>query len=225
MSQGGDTVARTARVPRIETREDPVVGLLGYLRVAAVQTDARGRILHVNDSARTLFGRGVDELNGERLSALARFRKGDVERLRVMVERPTTQRETLTLRFTGGSGRTYRVEVDAVDDPRNDRRRLLFFYDVTELHELRRLRESLSRAIARWRSAIGERPPISSAPQSVASSPAARPTEEDERQRIRAALRAAGQNRSEAARLLGISRATFYRRLGALGIAPDEEAG
>jgi PAS domain S-box-containing protein len=201
-----------------------VVGLLGYLRVAAVMTDGRGRIQHVNEAARTLFGRGGEELSNERLSSLARFRKGDVERLRVMAERPGDERETLTLRFTGGSGRTYRVEVDAIDDPRNDRRRLLFFYDVTELHELRRLRESVSRAIARWRSSIGERPPIASAPQTVAATPAARPTEEDERQRIRAALRAAGGNRSEAARLLGISRATFYRRLGALGIAPDDDA-
>lgn len=49
----------------------------------------------------------------------------------------------------------------------------------------------------------------------------------DERTRIFAALEQAGGNRTEAARLLGISRATLYRRFQALGIGPeaDQESG
>jgi transcriptional regulator of acetoin/glycerol metabolism len=45
-----------------------------------------------------------------------------------------------------------------------------------------------------------------------------------ERQQIQAALRRARGNRAAAARLLGISRATFYRRLRTLGIDPGPEA-
>lgn len=42
----------------------------------------------------------------------------------------------------------------------------------------------------------------------------------DERQRVLQALAAAGGNRTEAARILGISRATLYRRFEELGIEP-----
>jgi PAS domain S-box-containing protein len=44
----------------------------------------------------------------------------------------------------------------------------------------------------------------------------------DERQRILTALERAGGNRTVAARLLGISRATLYRRLTSLGIVTDK---
>jgi len=44
----------------------------------------------------------------------------------------------------------------------------------------------------------------------------------DEREQILAALAETGGNRAKAARLLGISRATFYRRLDKLGISADQ---
>jgi len=47
------------------------------------------------------------------------------------------------------------------------------------------------------------------------------PDEGDERQQIFAALAKTGGNRLKAAKLLGISRATFYRRLDKLGISAD----
>lgn len=49
----------------------------------------------------------------------------------------------------------------------------------------------------------------------------AAPTPDQQRARIVEALKRTGANRTDAARLLGISRATLYRRLNALGIRPS----
>jgi PAS domain S-box-containing protein len=55
-----------------------------------------------------------------------------------------------------------------------------------------------------------------------AAAPPADPWGEDERGRVLDALRQARGKRVAAARLMGISRATFYRRLDELGISTDE---
>ena len=48
---------------------------------------------------------------------------------------------------------------------------------------------------------------------------------EDERNRILVTLQRTGGNRARAARLLGIGRATLYRRMSELGIDPGTLAG
>jgi transcriptional regulator of acetoin/glycerol metabolism len=59
-------------------------------------------------------------------------------------------------------------------------------------------------------------------PEDIARSIAATPADDaEEREQLLDALRRAGGNRSEAARLLGIGRSTFYRKLAAYGLAGD----
>jgi DNA-binding NtrC family response regulator len=70
-------------------------------------------------------------------------------------------------------------------------------------------------------------PELLQAPAAVAG-PASRPTPppaaagDDEKSRILAALQRTAGNRARAARVLGVGRATLYRRLAELGIGPGE---
>jgi transcriptional regulator of acetoin/glycerol metabolism len=66
-------------------------------------------------------------------------------------------------------------------------------------------------------------------PEVVAATPVrapavqlATPSDGDERTRLLAALHRSGGSRVRAAKLLGVSRATFYRRLRDLGLSHDE---
>lgn len=62
---------------------------------------------------------------------------------------------------------------------------------------------------------LGESDPAEAAPQAALP-----PAGQDQRQRILEALRQSGGRRAQAARLLGISRVTLWKRMNDLGIAP-----
>ncbi|MFQ5465804.1 MAG: helix-turn-helix domain-containing protein, partial [Thermodesulfobacteriota bacterium] len=51
-----------------------------------------------------------------------------------------------------------------------------------------------------------------------------RPAGADERGAIRDALERSSWNKAKAARMLGMSRRTIYRKIARYGISPDEEA-
>jgi DNA-binding NtrC family response regulator len=74
---------------------------------------------------------------------------------------------------------------------------------------------------------IADLPPELFHPRDDAVPSPIEPEPVDERVRIVEALRRAGGNRSRAARMLGIGRATLYRRLDELGLDPgvDDEPG
>ncbi|MFQ5350457.1 MAG: helix-turn-helix domain-containing protein, partial [Thermoanaerobaculia bacterium] len=79
---------------------------------------------------------------------------------------------------------------------------------------VRELKHAVEFAAIRCRSreiGVGDLPP-----EVTAGPPETRPTSEPDR--IRAALRESGGNRKKAAEILGLSRATLYRRLKQLGI-------
>ncbi len=59
-------------------------------------------------------------------------------------------------------------------------------------------------------------------PNAIETEPTALPADGDETGRMLAALEQTGGNRTQAAKLLGISRATFYRQLSKLGISGDQ---
>jgi PAS domain S-box-containing protein len=84
---------------------------------------------------------------------------------------------------------------------------------------VRELRSAIEFAVIRCRSAVIKPEDL---PAEIGDagepSPSAPPLPGDERQRLLAALEQSGGNRTAAARLLGMSRATFYRRLADFGI-------
>jgi transcriptional regulator with PAS, ATPase and Fis domain len=153
--------------------------------------------------------------------AQGRFRADLLYRIRVGRIRLPALRERradiplLTKRFLANLRAEIGKPVNAVS---NEAMRVLTGYSWPG--NVRELRSALEYAVIRTRS---ERIQPEDLPPEL--DPAPPDSEDAERRRYEDALERAGGNRTRAAELLGVSRATFYRRLSQLGLEPAEGEG
>lgn len=119
--------------------------LLGRLQVGTVFTDEHGCLTYVNPLACRLLGVRDPEDLGKSWRRVFPFSEADQSRLEAMSSAPTGGRLSLALPPKSGSDARYIMEAEVQEDPRDPRRQLFFFYDVTEVHDLRKELDSRAR--------------------------------------------------------------------------------
>jgi len=135
---------------RVEQARDDLHQLLNGLRQGTALTDADGRLTFLSEPAARLLGTTPDTATGTPWDEVLPFREGPMEALR---ERMTASTDTLSdedldpisASLTHEDGSSYHVETEVRPDPRETHRRILVFYDVTEVHNLRRLLDDRER--------------------------------------------------------------------------------
>ena len=135
---------------RVEQARDDLHQLLNGLRQGTALTDADGRLTFLSEPAARLLGTTPDAATDTPWDEVLPFREGPMEALR---ERMTASTDTLrdedldpiSASLTHEDGPSYHVETEVRPDPRNEARRILVFYDVTEVHNLRRLLDDRER--------------------------------------------------------------------------------
>jgi PAS domain S-box-containing protein len=155
--------------------------------------------------------------------AAGRFRQDLLYRIRVTrIQLPPLRqrREDIPLLVAWFLSQFQAAEEKSVQEVSQETMQALLAYDWPG--NVRELKSAIESAVLRCQGPVIQVQDLS--PEVTGSTPSlispAHPS--DEKQRILDALKQAGGNRAAAARLLGVSRRTFYRRLESLGISPDE---
>ena len=117
---------------------------LDLVAVGVVTTDAKGRCTFLNQQARLTLGAGDADLTGKPWQELKIFDSTARRIVEALMELPQRERSRTPLEWEREDGRVFWMETDVLDDPRDTRRKLIVLYDVSELHDLRRLLDSQS---------------------------------------------------------------------------------
>lgn len=124
---------------QLEKSRGDLISILNEFRIGTAMTDDKGRVVFLNVSAQETFKRRGTDAPNQAWRDLLDLGPEDADALDVMIQRPATQRAKVAVHFDRPEGRRMWLEVDVKDDPRDPRGRIFFFYDVTEVHDLRRL--------------------------------------------------------------------------------------
>lgn len=128
-------VSRT--LAELKKSQDDLVSLLNQFRVGSVILGADQRVEFISESCSRFAGIDRDTACGLPWDQVLPFGPREQFLLRKTLSRACPERQRLTLHWIGADRTTWWVECDVRDDPRDQARRILLLYDITEIHRLR----------------------------------------------------------------------------------------
>lgn len=132
--------ARVAEVMHeVERSRDDLLSILNQLRVGTAMTSTGGEVTFLSDAARRMLGRTTLEVDGLPWSRLFPVDHTTLHQLQATCSQPAAQRTKVAARFSGAGIRDHWVDIEVRDDPRDPDRKIFFLYDMSEVHDLRRL--------------------------------------------------------------------------------------
>jgi len=102
-------------------------------------TDKNGHVIFLNSAARRLFDRPESVSNDLPWQKLFGLDVENTRNLRAVIDKPLAERNRIALHLDAIDGRRLWLEADVKDDPRDTTGKIFFLYDVTDVHDLRRL--------------------------------------------------------------------------------------
>lgn len=133
---------------QLRSSHQNLLSVLEQLRLTTVVISPDGMIDFVSRPERHLMVNSRGKIRNRPWDKVLNFREKDKDRLRRLLESGSGPHDRLLVRTRAGGTRQHWVEIDVRIDPRDKARRILYIYDVSEVHELReRLEKSRFGAI------------------------------------------------------------------------------
>lgn len=124
---------------QVEKSRNDLGSILNELRIGTAMSDENGHVVFLNAAARQLFGRPEAATLDMPWKELFALDPEDTVSLQALIQKPVEERARIPVHLDRAEGGRVWLEVDVKDDPRDSRGKIFFLYDVTEVHDLRRL--------------------------------------------------------------------------------------
>jgi sigma-54 dependent transcriptional regulator, acetoin dehydrogenase operon transcriptional activator AcoR len=124
---------------QVEKSRNDLLSILDELRIGTAMTDEKGHAVFLSAAARQLLGQPEISSGDMPWKDLFGLDPEDTVALQALMQKPPEERVKIPVHRDRTDGRRLWLEVDVKDDPRDRRGKIFFFYDVTDVHDLRRL--------------------------------------------------------------------------------------
>jgi len=129
----------------LERSRDDMLSILNMLRMGTAITDREGRIKFLSQTAQRIVGTSQEEASGRHWAELFPVREEERAQLRHLAAQRAKTRKKLKIHFETSEGKQYWIDIEVQDEPRNPDRKILFFYDMSEIYDLRRMLDEKAR--------------------------------------------------------------------------------
>jgi len=140
---------------QLQRSHDDLRAILDAQRQGTVMLAEDGTTLMLSQAAKRMTGAAEDAVGRLWTEALG-VRDDDAAAVAAMAGLPQSERDKLPALLPGSDGVPVRAEIEVVDDPRAPNQKILFLYDVSQLHSLRRQVD----AAARFENMLGRSKPM-----------------------------------------------------------------
>lgn len=112
-----------------------LLSILDLVDVGSAIVDGEGKIVFLSRSMLKIVGEG--DWRGKLIAEAFPMAHVSGRDISALIDHPQATRTRVPMRLRAARGLDYLMEVDVRKDPRDDQRRILFFYDVTQVHTLK----------------------------------------------------------------------------------------
>ena len=123
---------------RLQKSHQDLLTILDAQRHGTIMLDAEGRIRFASEAARSIAEIPVADVIGAPLAKLLPLNEDCLKSLNDMSRIPANERSKVPLVLEREDDEPRHLEVEIVDDPRNEDGRIFFLYDVSPLYQLRK---------------------------------------------------------------------------------------
>lgn len=124
-------------IVQLKKSRDDMTSILNYLRVGTAMIDKDGCVTFLSQIAQQFFEKTAEDILGESWEQLCPFQLEELAQLKAIVQMPVHLRTRVPVHIEVASGRHYWMEVEVQNDPSNPNKYIFYFYDMSEVHDLK----------------------------------------------------------------------------------------
>jgi len=148
---------------QIKKSHGDLLSILNMLRLGVVMVDHDGCVTFLNQTAQRLMGQSQKAVLGRPWERFFSFKAREKPRPDGMSDGSPEGRKRFQAHVEFQGGRDYWMNIEVQDDPRNPKRKIYFLYDMSEVHDLRRMLEEK----AQFHDLVGKSKPMQSVYQRI----------------------------------------------------------